>query len=270
MTTWTESAQHPTRKASAWRVQARVLKALILREILTRYGRNNIGFLWLILEPIMFTAGIATAWSFGHAIHQNRVPVFEFAITGYSSLLLWRNSMTRAVNGLQPNFDLLFHRPVTPLMILVARSLLEFIGASCSFFMCTTTLVLLNLAQPPHDPAGLILAWAMLTLISLSLSLVIGALSELSELLERFWHVTTYLLFPFAGVIFMVDWLTPANQAIVLTVPMVHGTEMLRGAYFGPSVKTHYSVSYMLGFSAVALFVGLSLLHVATRHLERR
>ena len=30
-------------------IQINVIKALILREIITRYGRNNIGFLWLLV-----------------------------------------------------------------------------------------------------------------------------------------------------------------------------------------------------------------------------
>ena len=29
-------------------IQLRVIHALVMREVLTRYGRHNIGFLWLI------------------------------------------------------------------------------------------------------------------------------------------------------------------------------------------------------------------------------
>ena len=28
-----------------------------MREIITRYGRNNIGFLWLFVEPLLLTFG---------------------------------------------------------------------------------------------------------------------------------------------------------------------------------------------------------------------
>ena len=33
----------------SWRIQRRVIWALVMREILTRYGRHNIGFLWLFV-----------------------------------------------------------------------------------------------------------------------------------------------------------------------------------------------------------------------------
>ena len=39
-------------------VQWRILGALLIREMLTRYGRHNIGFLWLFVEPMIFTLGV--------------------------------------------------------------------------------------------------------------------------------------------------------------------------------------------------------------------
>ena len=38
--------------ASALATQFRVIGALILRELHTRYGRENIGYLWMIGEPM--------------------------------------------------------------------------------------------------------------------------------------------------------------------------------------------------------------------------
>ena len=40
---------------SAWSIHRRVIGAFLVLELLTRYGRNNIGFLWLFLEPMLFT-----------------------------------------------------------------------------------------------------------------------------------------------------------------------------------------------------------------------
>ena len=46
------------------RIQQRVIWALLMREIITRYGRHNIGFMWMFVEPMLFTLGIAALWSF--------------------------------------------------------------------------------------------------------------------------------------------------------------------------------------------------------------
>src|SRR5687768_17132883 len=76
---------------SGWTISRRVIGALLLRELLTRYGRNNIGFLWLFVEPMIFTLIITALWSATRTIHGSSIPIVAFAVTGYSSLLLWRN-----------------------------------------------------------------------------------------------------------------------------------------------------------------------------------
>ena len=42
----------------ALKVQLRVIGALILRELHTRYGRENVGYLWMFLEPMLLASVI--------------------------------------------------------------------------------------------------------------------------------------------------------------------------------------------------------------------
>jgi len=35
----------------------------MMREVITRYGRDNLGVLWMVGEPMIFTIGVATLWS---------------------------------------------------------------------------------------------------------------------------------------------------------------------------------------------------------------
>jgi hypothetical protein len=74
----------------SWSIQRRVIWALLLREIMTRYGRHNIGFLWLFVEPMLFTLGVTALWTATQSAHGSNLPIVAFAITGYSSVLLWR------------------------------------------------------------------------------------------------------------------------------------------------------------------------------------
>ena len=103
-------------------IQLRVIGALLMREVLTRYGRHNIGFLWLFVEPMLFTLGVTTLWSFlktASALHS--LPIIPFAITGYSSVLMWRNASARCAKAIQPNVQLLYHLPVKILDLFAAR-----------------------------------------------------------------------------------------------------------------------------------------------------
>ena len=66
----------------AWTIQSRVIWALFLREILTRYGRHNIGFLWLFAEPMLFTIGVTLMWIAIDATQGSVLPFTAFAISG--------------------------------------------------------------------------------------------------------------------------------------------------------------------------------------------
>ncbi len=115
---------------SSVRVEGRVIYALLMREVLTRYGRHNIGFLWLFVEPMIFTLGVATIWSLFKAVHGSTLPIIAFAITGYSSILLWRNMAFRTIGAVMPNGSLLYHRNIKVFDIYLSRLLLEVVGAT--------------------------------------------------------------------------------------------------------------------------------------------
>jgi capsular polysaccharide transport system permease protein len=50
--------------AQGWRIQTRVIQALIIRELTTRFGRENIGFLWVMAEPLLFAVLVGLLWRF--------------------------------------------------------------------------------------------------------------------------------------------------------------------------------------------------------------
>ena len=55
---------HKTSFLESLLIQKRVIGALLMREIITRYGRNNIGFLWLFVEPLLLTLVMVLMWKF--------------------------------------------------------------------------------------------------------------------------------------------------------------------------------------------------------------
>ncbi|CAM2198056.1 Capsule polysaccharide export inner-membrane protein CtrC [Paraburkholderia kururiensis] len=249
-------------------IQARVIVALLMREVITRFGRHNIGFLWLFVEPMTFTLGIAGLWYVTRTAHGHHVPIVEFALTGYSTVLLWRNCATRCVGGLTPNLSLLFHRNVKPVDVFLARILLEVAGATCSFYVLTLVFYVAGLSALPEHIGRVIAAWLLTTYLSTGLGIFVGAVSELSELVERIWHTVTYLLFPFSGAVFMVDWLPPSARNAVLLLPWVHGVEMLRSGFLGEGYTWHYSTAYMVTASSLLFLGGLAVLRIVHRRVE--
>lgn len=227
------------------RIQLRVIGALLMREVLTRYGRHNIGFLWMFAEPMLFTLGITSLWTLANMHHGSNIPIVAFAVTGYSSVLLWRNMPSRCVGAIEPNLALMYHRNVKLFDIFAARILLEAAGATTSFIVLSLLFVSVGWMQPPQDVLKILLGWVMLAWFGSSLAFLLGCLSERSDLVEKLWHPAAYLLFPLSGAAFIVDWFPPDIRNLLLLFPMVHGVEILREGYFGVLARAHYNIPYM-------------------------
>jgi capsular polysaccharide transport system permease protein len=259
-----------TRLRDSLAIQRRVIGALLMREVITRFGRENFGVLWIIGEPMLFTLGVAALWTAAGLNHGSGIPIVAFAITGYSSVLLWRNTVGRCNSGIQQNISLLYHRNVRVIDVFLTRIILEMCGATGSFLVLAMFFTAIEWISPPVDPLMVLQGWMMLAWFGAALAILIGAATAYSEIVERIWHPSAYLLFPLSGAAFMVDWLPPAAQKTVLLLPMVHGVEMVREGYFGNQVQTHYDLGYMALVNLVLTLLGLALLRDAGNRVEAR
>lgn len=232
--------------AISWRIQCRVIGALLMREVVTRYGRHNIGVLWLIVEPMLFTLGVAALWQVARMHSEGPIPVIGFAVTGYSTVLLWRNASNRCAKAIEPNLSLMYHRHVKVLDIFAARVILELAGATASLAVLSCFFIGWGAMRAPLDLLTVVVSWLLLCWFSAALGLIVGAVSERSELFERVWHIVTYLMFPLSGAVYMVHWLPKQAQEVVLWFPMVHGVEGLRHGYFGSTIPTYEQPFFFL------------------------
>ncbi|MCW2411741.1 MULTISPECIES: ABC transporter permease [unclassified Sphingobium] len=241
------------------KAQLRVLHALLIREMLTRYGRNNLGFLWLFIEPMMFTIVITALWTATRNFHGSNLPIVAFALTGYSSLLMWRNMPARCIRAISGNKSLLFHRIVRPMDVYAARLALEFVGTSASFVILGTALWAFDWLLPPEDALQVLVGWLMLGWFGAGLALVLGAFSERTDLVDRIWPPFSYLLFPFSGAAFLVDTLPEKMREILLYLPMLNCTEFIREGFFGSQITAHHDMQYVAIFNLLLTFFGLGL-----------
>jgi ABC-type polysaccharide/polyol phosphate export permease len=248
--------------------QRRVLYALMMREIITRFGRDNLGVLWLVAEPMIFTLGVATLWSLAGLTHSSSIPVVAFAVTGYSSVLMWRNAASHSSMAVENNKSLLYHRGVLVIDVILTRIALEIAGASCSFAVLSLTFIFVGWMPAPVDLSLVLAGWLMLAWFGASLALAIGGGTAFTPVVERLWVPVAYLLFPMSGAAYMVDWLPTRLQSLVLYLPMVHGIELLRQGFFGNVVRAHYDVGYMTGSCLVLTLLGFFLVREAARRVE--
>lgn len=248
-------------------IQWRVIGALVMRETHTRYGRENIGFLWVFLEPILFCGGVTIMWSLIRPSHEHGIPVAAFVVTGYNPLTMWRHCVSRSVKAFEANGSLLFHRQVTPLDIILSRLAIEIAASTAGFVITAGVVMLAGYLNAPKDLGLVYLGWFFVAFFSVGTSLVMAGLTEVSESAERFVQLLMYLSIPFSGAFTMVDWLPKAMQKVLLLSPSVHAYEMIRGGWFGPTSHPHYSVAFATASCTILMMVGLYVVKKSRKYI---
>lgn len=250
----------------AFRIQRQVIMALLLREMSTRFGRENLGFAWLFVEPAMLGGAVGLLHHLsGHGL-PGGIDIFSFWVLGYIPYFVFRAIVNRAPVAIMSNQTLLFHRRITILDIMFSRNLLE--AAAVLGAMGVFVLILGSATDTwPVQPAKVVAGMALMIGLAHGLSLLIAAGSVYSELFERLTHLVTYLSLPLLGAFYMVFWLPTEFQEYALWIPTVHCFELVRDGQFGDAVPTFYDIRYVLGWIAVLNLFGMAALRKARRDL---
>lgn len=261
-------ALHETSFKESLMIQMRVIGALLMREIITRYGRNNIGFLWLFIEPLMMTMFIVMMWKFARADQVSSLNIVAFVLTGYPMAMMWRNASNRAIGAISGNMSLLYHRNVRVLDTIFARVLLEIAGATIAQIAIMAVLLAMRWIEWPADIFYMLLAWLLMALFALGLGLVICSIAFKFDAFGKLWGTFSFVMLPLSGAFFFVSTLPQQAQEYVLWIPMVHGTEMFRQGYFGGSMLTMENLWYLLLCDLVLLFIGLAMVAKFSKGVE--
>lgn len=248
--------------------QWRVIRALMIRDMMSRYGRENIGFLWLIGEPVLLIGGIIVLWSIMKGSSTHGISVVTYALTGYSMLTLWRHLAGHGKSLLRGNTGLLFHQNVRVIDTIIAHVLMESIGTFISFLFCYTLLYLLGYIETVYDPLLMVIAWVLMTLFGAGFSMVLGALCEYSRPIERMVPPLMYFSLPVTGAFTLVAWLPDQAREIILLFPMAHCFEMFRAGFIGPRLTFYYDTGYLLFWVVVFCSAGLVMVKQAERHMH--
>lgn len=255
------------RLRDAWDVQVRVIHALMIRELTTRFGRENIGFLWIMVEPLLFAGLVGLIWRLGKGPQEHGISVVAFVASGYIPITLFRHAVGRSVAAFTANGSLLYHRQIKVLDFIFARFAIELLGGMMAYLFAAIILIALGEFPIPANIGLLIAGWFIYALFCFAISLVIAPLSEMSEVLEKFIPVVTYIMIPVSGLPYMVSWMTPTIREYLLWSPFVNAMEMMRSGIWGNQVIAYYNIWNPIGCSVVLILLGLTLCRRVRRTL---
>jgi capsular polysaccharide transport system permease protein len=246
------------------RMQRRVIGALIIREMHTRFGRHYLGYAWLFFEPML----LGTCIGLVHLLRDSPSAFgpFEFYAVGYVMYFIFRGILNRASSAIPMNISLLYHRTITLPDIFFARHIIETASVTGVMLLLFFVLYVIN-GDFPENPSKVALAMIGMALLSQGLALLSAAATAAVEGIERGVHAITYLVLPICGMFFLVEWLPDWLQELALYVPMVHLFELLRDGQFGSRFRAVYDLSYVAAWILVSHLLGLAALRITRQRL---
>jgi len=249
------------------RIQGRVIHALLLRELQTRFGRGHLGFLWLFLEPLLLASAIGILKSLLSPGGTGAVPTFLFVVVGYAPYFAFRAIINRATTAFQANMTLMYHRQVRLLDIMLARNLLEMAAVTCVLLLVIAGTSWIT-GFAPHNLPTMVFGLLLLFGFANGLALLVAAGAARWEVVDRLVHPVTYISLPFSGALFALHYMPRQFQELLLWNPQVHVHEMMRDGMFGDLIPAYYDVPYLLGWVLVLNLLGMAAVRAVRTRLE--
>lgn len=250
---------------AAFRVQRRVIHALMLREMLSAFGREHLGVFWLLGEPLVLTVGVMVMWSFAGQEKQTSIGIIPFALTGYTIITLFRHLSVRLMTCVRANMSLMFHRNVHYVDTLISRGLLEATGTGLSFITIYIPLYVTGVIEPFYDPYLLAGGWLLTAWFSFAFGLVVAGVTQIYPITERFVQPLLYITLPVSGLFAMITWLPDRLGNILRYSPLANCFELFRDGMFGHRVDAQWDAIFVIKCNIVLMAIGFLLVHKA-RH----
>lgn len=251
-------------------LQLRIIGALILREMRTRFGQYQFGYAWALIEPLV-QIGILSSMFYLTGARPALGNSYEaFFLTGYVSFFFFRDPASQCMGAISANRALLSFPLVRNMDTVWARIALEFITDTVALCFVIMLLRLLEIPIAPDD-------WLKFASGFLSMAVLgsgLGVLNSVMSIVFKPWQVMfgwfLRLQFFASGVFFIPERLPPFALDILKWNPAMHGIALTREGYYGgyKSLILVYYYPFLVG-SCLAL-LGLTVEKLYRRRLSLR
>lgn len=243
-----------TRSSSSWRTQIRVLRALMVREMITRYGRSPLGYLWAVIEPAAVIALLSLIFSqIAHTPPEGRsFPLFY--ATGYVAFHWFHDISSVTARSVHVNRALLAFPKVSALDTVLARFLLQALtGLAVAGIVFGAILLVFEDPVDP-EPGWLMTGFGLAMGLGLGLGLANVWLFAVSRSWEIAWNIVSRPLFLISCVFFSFESLPRAVQEVLWYNPLIHVVGAVRAGIYPTYDPVHVAPGYV---AAIALGLGL-------------
>ncbi|MCK3780798.1 ABC transporter permease [Ensifer sesbaniae] len=257
--------QDPRSIRYAIKQKLNVMRAVILRDMRTRFFNHGLGFLLVPLWPLTHMFVLLTIY----LVMGRRTPFGDsmrlFFATGLLPCLTFMYVSRFMALSLVLNRPMLAIPVVKVIDILFARAFLEITAAFVTVFLTFIILLAIGDNPYPYDWTQASLAFLSTILLAVGVGIVAGVITALFSLFSTIYALCLIVVYISSGTLFVISAL-PSQIAYGLSWnPVVHAVEWMRSAFYPTYNSQVIDKSYLLSFGLGALCLGLALERMARR-----
>ncbi len=237
-------------------VEARVIAALMLREIHTINGESKLGYLWVLIQSC-FSIGVfwvMRAYLGAHAPHGMSMPVF--LATGFGLFSMFSGIVSKSLSAVDGNRALLTFPQVTEFDVMLSRMLVMAATQLVVIVLIIGASIALGYPFKPSNPLLTLYILICIPLLSLGTGLVLSSLAVFIPALEKIVPMIIRIGFFVSGVFFSVTAFRPEVAEVLLWNPVLQAIEMMRMSLHNTYVVEGVSPGYLAVYTVVTLSLG--------------
>lgn len=247
----------------------RSVVALMLREMVTRYGGTPGGYLWTIAEPVGGIAMMVIVFTVGLKL---RTPALGinfplFFATGMLTLNVYQGIMTAVQRSLSYSRPLLLYPGIGFVEAILARFLLEFLTRLVVIYVVLGGILLGFETRVILDLPPILAALGLAALLGLAMGCLNAYLLPTFPLWESVWGILTTPLTLASGIFFIYEGLPEIGQDVLWYNPLMHVTGLMREGFYPTYDPTYISPVYVGVWILVPGFLGIMLLRKHHRRI---
>jgi capsular polysaccharide transport system permease protein len=245
------------RRPNYLRFQIQVLKALILRDLVSR-DSSRLGFVLQIIMSLGVFGSILVIWGVRGKVIATELPFFVFLITGFPPWQAFMSTYTRLLSKTHNTEALLFFPQITKLDLIIANTVVNLFLDTVVFIILMVIACVVYSKLPDNLPGVMILYWSCVWL-GAAMGLCMSPLQRLAPTVVAFLNMPLRLGMWLSGAIFSVNRLPAYFQPYLKWNPMLHAIEGIRHNWADDYQVPIYSPMYIVACGLILTLFGLAL-----------
>ncbi len=254
------AAPRPAAKPELRYRTARAIVALIIREMITTYGRSPGGYFWAVAQPVAMIAVLSLAFSL---LLRSPPLGTDFTLFYATGLLPMRMFQTLSVNvggALAFSKPLLAYPRVTFIDAIIGRAILTMLTHFVISVIILSSVRLWNHSSDILTYEIIAASFALAILLGVGVGTLNCFLFTLFPVWRLLWGVATGPLLLVSAVLYLYEDVPLFAQNYLWYNPLVHIIGMSRMGFFSTYHPSYISVVYVLVFALVPAFFGVMML----------